>query len=351
MKYDFSIASLLKLSPTAREAPELTNSIAKDEAAYTCARRTSNSFDMVSILSSSSSAPAGSSSSTLSTILVDTFNTSSISQLKRGDGGQIYAIGLSMLSSSKPAISPPSSSTSSVAACPQFHTSPVNACEIALQTYACLSWWHSFYSATLPNLPNTSVANPTDVIVNFPTGRIAVNTASGGTNDNAVNHNGIGSSARIGEVDNDKEVEEGERAVWRCRKCGKTHNSSACLRMHKRSHLRPWKCGYCEKAFSRNWLLEGHERTHTGEKPFVCPTCQRAFADRSNMRAHTQTHLTVKRCRCPHCPRSFTRRSLLIRHLEKCAFATTAPTTVMNDAPTTFTKYPTHDLDTINPTN
>lgn len=264
------------------------------------------------------------------------------------------------------------SSVNQIVASSQLHTLPVNSDaiiplqlrrhslsllsgDIAPQTSAYLVSCHCLYSATLLNPLNTSTntidVNPTGNAFNFFTSRVTGSTTNDAKIDAGENDNRVGPFTNSDELANedDDEAKEEERAVWRCRKCGKTYNSSASLRMHKRSHSRSWKCHYCEKAFSRNWLLEGHERTHTGEKPFICSTCQRAFADRSNMRAHMQTHLTVKRCHCPHCPRSFTRRSLLIRHVEKCpSFFTAAAASAANDAPTTSTNYTAHDLDTVN---
>ncbi|KAL5966979.1 Zinc finger protein SNAI1 [Taenia solium] len=369
---DFAIASILGLSPALRELPKPPNSNAKDEVTYACDTRRFSSFDIASLLSSSSSATTVNSFSTFS---VHHYNTSSTSQPDSGDNEQVLAIDMPTLYPLLPATSSLTSSVNPVVAPPQSQPLPVNydatiplhlyahslpllPVDTALQT-AYLTSCYCLYSANLLNLLNTSVSNPTNRVPDFLTSRVTGNTTDSGGNDDDKNDNRVGpftnsaemanveeGGEEVGEEEEEEEVEEEERATWRCRKCNKIYNSSASLRMHKRSHSRSWKCHYCEKAFSRNWLLEGHERTHTGEKPFVCPTCQRAFADRSNMRAHMQTHLTVKRCRCPHCPRSFTRRSLLNRHVEKCAF----PTAAANDASTASTDNAPHDIDSVNST-
>ncbi|VDM31580.1 unnamed protein product [Hydatigera taeniaeformis] len=367
---DFSVASILGLSPSSGELSKRPTLSAKFEAAYACITRRFNSFDVASILSSPSTAATVNSSSMFS---VKHYNTSLIPQLDGGDNEKVLSIDTSTPSSFQPVISSVTSSFTRIVALPEScalpvscnttmplhphrHTLPLLSSEFTLQSPSYTDHNYCLDSVTLFNVistnANTNIVSPTNTALNFPAVRVPGNATNDGTKYEDENNKRVRSFASSDEVVNDAEEKYGEvekegQALWRCRKCGKTYNSSSSLRMHKRSHSRSWKCRYCEKAFSRNWLLEGHERTHTGEKPFFCPTCQRAFADRSNMRAHMQTHLMVKRCRCPHCPRSFTRRSLLYRHVEKCPLSAF----VTNKVPAASTVKAAINLDTINLAN
>ncbi|CDS41744.1 zinc finger protein [Echinococcus multilocularis] len=351
MKYDFSIAHILKLSPTTQVFPKLSSSNTKDETIYNCGSRHSKSFDMASILSSSSSAAAVNSSSISSTNSKDRFDASSILQLECGcsekfllaDWSTLPAVqslttscgsSVNRMETLPPLCSPPINYGTILPPQIQPYSLPLQPGGIYLETSNYLSWCNYLLSETsfntLSPVTNTSIVNAPDNALNFSSIKVVEYTTNGERNDSV---SCITSTSEVKDVG----VDEEELPKWKCQECGKMYNSSACLRMHKRSHLHQWRCHFCDKAFSRKWLLEGHERTHTGEKPFICPVCRRGFADRSNMRMHMQTHMAEKRCRCPHCLRSFTRRSLLIRHMEKCPFSTTAAAAVTNDAPTTST--------------
>ena len=122
----------------------------------------------------------------------------------------------------------------------------------------------------------------------------------------------------VGDRKGEGEEQQSERNSLRCRFCGKSYRKRCSLISHEKSHNPIYLCPYCQKAFSRKWLLSCHERLHTKEKPYVCDTCGRAFADPSNRRAHLQTHMARRRHACDTCSRTFSRRSQLSKHLTKC---------------------------------
>ncbi|KAL5962885.1 Protein snail [Taenia solium] len=367
MKYDFSIASILELPPTAQAVPKSSCFDVKDKDNCSSRVRQSDSFEFSSILSSPSTTTMVNSSSPSSTS-IDKVDPSSSSQFECGSSKQSLSKDSLTHPSSQPVSSTSLHSTSQMETFLLPSTSPANfdtsiashlpqcshpqlPSKLGLQTSDYLSLRHYVLSRILFNTVNKFItesgANFTDNDANFSTIEVRKHTNNDEREDNGRKNNSIGFSTITNEV-NDAGLRGEERPKWKCEECGKTYKIAVSLRTHKQSHSRSWKCSICGKAFTRKWLLQGHRRTHTGEKPFVCPTCHWAFADRSNLQAHMQVHMEVKNWRCTHCPASFTRRGLLTRHLEKCSSSPFSTAAVMNDVSTTSTTNTAYDVDASN---
>ncbi|VDK25487.1 unnamed protein product [Taenia asiatica] len=370
MKYDFSIASILQLSPSTQELPNPSCLDDKDKEIHSCGARHSNSFTLSSILSSTSTAVTVTSSSLSSTSLIDDFSASSLSKLECKSKQEIVSRDSLTHPPSQPTSSLPPSSISqtgifSQLSAPSVHfgtsiapplpqySRPLLSSGTGLHTSDRLSLCHYLVARCLFGMLNkftyTSADNFTVTAHSFRNSRSSQHATGDVANDKDEKSTNFGfrttSNGMSGEG-----INEVARLKWKCQECGKAYNSAASLRTHKQSHSLPWKCCACGKAFSRKWLLQGHERTHTGEKPFVCLICHHAFADRSNLRAHMQVHMAVKRWCCPHCSASFSRRSLLTRHLKKCPFPTFATAAVTSDVPITFPVDTAYNCGTVNST-
>ncbi|KAL5971407.1 Zinc finger protein SNAI1, partial [Taenia solium] len=310
---DFSIAELLKPSPTVQVSPQLSSPGAKDESRQDCKSKHPTSIDLSSINPSSSS-PSALNSSISSK---EHTSASSISQSEHESSGQALGPDCTTLSFSGTHISSPNFAIAQAQTLPQPFDLPIYygatmphyihlnrpqtpSSRINLTTSNYPHFCSNLHSPTLFSMQSTSTTTSlVKTAVNdfeLSTTRGSASNSDSKVNENSMNDNGV-ALLTISRKKNKK-----ERRLWRCPVCKKTCNSSASLRMHKQSHSRPWKCNTCGMAFSRKWILEVHERRHTGKKPFTCPVCQHSFTDRSNMRRHMQTHMKVKRSRRPHCP-------------------------------------------------
>ncbi|KAL5965822.1 Protein escargot, partial [Taenia solium] len=363
---DFTIASILGLSPNTEAPPEPPSLHSDDKDTRNSRPEQTNPLQVSSIGPAPSTSTAVESSTYSSTSLNNGFGASSLSQPECGSSRQNPSQDWSMLPSTQPIVSSLLSSTSHVEALSQSRApSAYSYPSIQAQSFQCAPttlssgnglqisdyphFWRYMFSSILFNMENrienTAAVSPTDTASSFTNSWVPQNSTDDVVIDNGLRNSNAGFCAVSSEV-NAGEVEEETRPKCKCEECGKTYNSACSLRTHKQCHSRPWKCRSCDKAFSRKCSLQGHERTHTGEKPFVCSTCHHAFADQSNLRAHKQTHMDVKRHRCVHCTKSFGRRSLLVRHHAKCSSSTPTTAAIRNDGFTTSSANAAYDLGT-----
>lgn len=95
--------------------------------------------------------------------------------------------------------------------------------------------------------------------------------------------------------------------------CGRTFNTAAHLRYHKRTHTgeKPYACSHegCGRNFTSSGYLRYHQCTHSGKRTFKCqhPGCDRVFAWPAHMKYHMKTHTGDRAYHCTYegCNKSF----------------------------------------------
>lgn len=79
-----------------------------------------------------------------------------------------------------------------------------------------------------------------------------------------------------------------EKEKFKCDICGKSYNTKAVLRKHKKIHGDgiEFRCNLCNKGFKNTTELERHNKVHLGARPYSCHFCNNAFSDLGSLKTH-----------------------------------------------------------------
>lgn len=88
-----------------------------------------------------------------------------------------------------------------------------------------------------------------------------------------------------------------EEKQFKCDICGKSYNTKAILRKHRKIHGSgiEFRCNFCSKGFKNTMEFERHNRIHLGIRPYSCRFCNNTFSEEGSLKTH------MKRYSCFYC--------------------------------------------------